>query len=93
MDAHGQLPNNQRDNEMKTIRVIPALEGVMPNGQRVSPFSAGAVDVVNTGKYTWELVDYMGNVTQGLGRRPVDWYEAQSIMHEFALKFNYDIIK
>lgn len=68
----------------KSIKVVPERIGLMANGQHVTLFSAGVVEVVDSGKYTWEVTDHAGTTTRGLGMQPMDTIEAAT---EFATRF------
>lgn len=74
----------------KTIKVVPYKVGELANGQQVSRFSAGVVRIVDTGLFTWQLVDTDGRTTQGLGIKPATSFEeAVTIATRFAEQAGY----
>lgn len=80
-------PSEEKELKEGTIEVIPHFVGVMPDGRKVSPFSAGVHHVEKTGKWTWGVTDHNGNYTTGMSRQPVESREeAIRIAHEVAAK-------
>lgn len=79
-------------NETGIIEVIPHHIGIMPDGRKVSPFSAGVHHIEKTGKWTWGITDHGGNYTTGMSRVPVSSkQEALKIAHDMAAKTGYHV--
>lgn len=85
-------PSEEKELKEGTIEVIPHFIGVMPDGRKVSPFSAGIHHVEKTGKWTWGVTDHNGNYTTGMSRQPVESKEeAIRIAHEVAAKTHHRV--
>jgi hypothetical protein len=78
---------------MQTIRIIPHKYWQHTSGRRASRFGSApwtndadkANWTITQAGYTWELTDYRGTVTYGLGRAAADTKEAAlRIAHLYA---------
>lgn len=79
---------------MRKIKPIKQVAGVDCHGRTVSPFSVTAVEIVETGRWTWECVEYNGNVTVGLCRQAVDTYaEALDVAEKAAAVTGAEVVR
>ena len=75
------------------VRVVPHYVGRNCAGREVSPFSASAVTVEKSGRWTWEVTDARGHISVGLGRPPVATYaEALAVARRWAELSNNSLV-